>query len=139
VTLDARRLVRGRRAATPFADELGAVVEHRLVLVVRMATQLDLVGRVLCPARPAPDVMELEPAGRRAPPPLAVDERAARAVARPHHPPHRRGNVPGALRHRLSPLRSLRDRRLPRGRPLMQHVDRLGDDHRRIAPDIVGQ
>jgi len=47
--------------------------------------------------------------------------------------------MPGALLRRLTPLWPFRDRRLPRQRLLVQQIDRLRDDHRRVAPDAMGQ
>ena len=71
---------------------LRAKVQARLVRVVRAAAQLD----VICPGITAHGVwlhvVELETAGLPAPP-LDASERAPPAVALPHLPPDRRGDM----------------------------------------------
>ena len=69
------------------------VIEQRLVLVVRPAAELDAGWLVPGAPRPVVHVVKLELMGRGASSALAVDEGAAAAIARPHQPAYRRGDV----------------------------------------------
>ena len=117
-------------------DERGAVVEDGLVLIVRATAQLDLVRIVLRPARPVVDVVVLQQAGGRAPPPLAVDERALTLVSLPDRAPHRGRDVPVTLLGRRNFPWPVGHRGLARQRPFEEQLERPRHDDRRIA---VGQ
>src|SRR5688572_15927308 len=101
----------------PF-DEVRAVVEDRLVLVVRSTAELDPGRLVLGAPRPVLHVVELEHVGRGAKVALAIDEPAAGTVALPDLPPHGGRNVPVSLARLATRPRSIGDGRLPGQGPL---------------------
>src|SRR5687768_5349479 len=67
-------------AALSCRHEGGAVVEHRLVLIVGSTAELDLRRFVLGAACPVAKVVVFEETARRAAPSLLVDERTLSAV-----------------------------------------------------------
>jgi hypothetical protein len=75
-----------------FPDEGISEGKARLVLVVRTATELDVVGRGDTSRCVGDDVMELEDR-RLAASPCASDERAASLIAQPHCTPDSGRNV----------------------------------------------
>jgi hypothetical protein len=77
---------------------------RRFVLVVAPAAQDDILDRWWAAGRIGHYVVKLQASAFRAP--AGGDERALPAIARPDHPPHRRGNVArsgGESRTRVGP------------------------------------